>query len=31
VCEQYSLSADELEQIPEFTLESRAAKAKSYS
>ena len=24
VCEQYSLSEDELEEIPEFTLESRA-------
>jgi predicted 2-oxoglutarate/Fe(II)-dependent dioxygenase YbiX len=28
VCEQYSLSATELQEIPEFTVESRAAKAK---
>jgi hypothetical protein len=28
VCEQYSLSAVELQTIPEFTVESRAAKAK---
>ncbi|MFQ3637222.1 MAG: 2OG-Fe(II) oxygenase, partial [Cyanobacteriota bacterium] len=24
VCEQYSLEADELREIPEFTIESRA-------
>jgi 2OG-Fe(II) oxygenase superfamily len=29
VCEQYSLSATELQDIPEFTVESRAVKAKS--
>jgi 2OG-Fe(II) oxygenase superfamily len=29
VCEQYSLSATELQDIPGFTIESRAAKAKS--
>jgi predicted 2-oxoglutarate/Fe(II)-dependent dioxygenase YbiX len=28
VCEQYSLSAAELQEIPEFTIESRAAKPK---
>lgn len=28
VCEQYSLSATELQEIPEFTVESRAAKPK---
>jgi hypothetical protein len=28
VCEQYSLSDDELQHIPEFTIESRAAKPK---
>lgn len=28
VCEQYSLSATELSEIPEFTVESRAAKPK---
>ncbi|MBW4473987.1 MAG: 2OG-Fe(II) oxygenase [Stenomitos rutilans HA7619-LM2] len=28
VCEQYSLSAAELQEIPEFTVESRAAKPK---
>ncbi|WP_071188188.1 2OG-Fe(II) oxygenase [Trichormus sp. NMC-1] len=27
VCEQYNLSEDELEEIPEFTLESRAAQS----
>lgn len=31
VCEQYSLSATELADIPPFTVESRAAKAKSKS
>jgi hypothetical protein len=29
VCEQYRLDASELQDIPEFTVESRAAKAKS--
>jgi hypothetical protein len=29
VCEQYSLSKTELADIPEFTVESRAAKAKA--
>lgn len=29
VCEQYDLEADELEEIPEFTLESRAQSAKA--
>lgn len=29
VCEQYSLSETELAEIPEFTIESRAAKAKN--
>lgn len=28
VCEQYALTADELAAIPEFTIESRAAKSK---
>ncbi len=28
VCEQYSLSETELQEIPEFTLESRAIKSK---
>ena len=31
VCEQYSLSAAELDNIPEFTVESRAVKAKASS
>lgn len=28
VCEQYNLSEIELQEIPEFTIESRAAKTK---
>ncbi len=28
VCEQYNLSESELQDIPEFTIESRAVKAK---
>ncbi len=31
VCEQYSLEEDELFDIPEFTIESRAVSAKRYS
>lgn len=31
VCEQYSLEEDELFDIPEFTIESRATSAKRYS